>query len=162
MERESFNSFEVLKMAQAIEKKGMDYYQHHAAKTDNKDLEKLFLKLKEEEKKHYQKIDEIKEKIGDSNNEDYQYLNDPRVNGYLKTLVEFTIFPDDISKEDMLKTDTIDEIILIAIMAEKESILFYQELLSANEGRSAEIIEKLIEEEKQHLQDLTKISNNYS
>jgi rubrerythrin len=158
-----FNAYEILEMAREIESKGINYYQAHAENTDNETLEKLFLRLSEEEKQHLQKLEEIEENISKiSNQQDYQYLDNPQVESYLKTLVEFSVFPNQIKKEDISKNDTIDEILLVAIMAEKESILFYKELLDFNNDISAEVIKTLVEEEKQHLQDLSDIINQYS
>ncbi|MFW6006966.1 MAG: ferritin family protein [Bacillota bacterium] len=160
MEGKQFNAHEVLEMAREIEKKGMNYYQIHADITDDKKIRDLFLRLKNEEKKHYDTFSNLKNEVKENKNK-YDYLNESEVIAYLRTLVEFSIFPASISRKEA-ETKSVDEILLTAIMAEKESILFYRELVAANKGESLAIINTLIEEEKQHLVDLTEISRDYS
>ncbi|MFW5998986.1 MAG: ferritin family protein [Halanaerobiaceae bacterium] len=155
-----FNAYEVLELAKQIEKKGMNYYHTHAEITEEEEVKKLFLRLEQEEQKHYETFVNLENEIKSDKNKKFEYLNDPEVLGYLKILVEFSIFPAEISPE-AAKNKSIDEIILTAIMAEKESILFYQELIGANKGESLSIIETLIKEEKQHLMDLSRVSQHY-
>ncbi len=163
MENIQFNAIEVFKMAQQIEKKGKKFYGIQAERfKNNKDLYDLFLRLKSEEDDHLKTFKNLSEEYKKDINEDgYKHLNDPQVSGYLRALVEFSIFPENIEKDDK-NIESINDILLIAIMAEKESILYYQEILKYNEGKTEEVLEKLIEEEKKHLLDLTKISEEYS
>ncbi len=159
MENSAFNSLEVLEMAQEIERKGMNFYRMHAANV-GEDVKSLFMRLHAEENDHFKRFKAMEEEVREKG-EDYDYLYEPEVVKYLKTLVEFSIFPDDLSAEEA-KVQDINDVFLIAITAEKESILFYQELLKHNkDSKQAEIIEKLIEEEKQHLIDVSEISRTF-
>ena len=162
MDNIQFNAVEVLKMAQRIEKKGMKYYEAQAERfSSDQNLQDLFLRLKSEEKDHYSRFKNLTKDVKRGNNrEEYEYLQEPEVMGYLRSLVEFSIFPENVEEENE-KSSTINDVLLIAIMAEKESILFYKEILNYNSGETAEILEKLIEEERNHLIDLNEISKKY-
>ncbi|HLV09226.1 MAG TPA: ferritin family protein [Halanaerobiales bacterium] len=163
MQKENFNPMEIIEMAKQIEMNGIDFYEKHVNSAEEKELRKLFSRLKEEEKEHYRKFQDIeKDFIEDISKESYEYLKQPEVIGYLRILVEYSIFPPAVSRKGVLKLKAADEILLIAIMAEKESILFYRELLEVNEGKTARMIEQLIVEEKKHLLDLSEISKKYS
>ena len=162
MVKKQFNAVEVLEMAKEIEQKGMNYYGTFAEISDNEEIKQLFSRLQSEEQDHYQTIEDIENKIKEKTDpDDINYIYDPQVSGYLKTLVEFSIFPAEIPSQSQ-KAESIDEIILTAIMAEKESILFYTELSQVNKGETLEVIKRMIEEEKQHLKDLSEISQKFS
>jgi len=156
VQKESFNPMEIIEMAKQIEKKGIDFYKKHANNIEDKKLGELFSRLKEEEKDHYRRFQGIEKDFRENiSRENYEYLKQPEISRYLRILVEYSIFPPAVSHKGILKAKTTDELLLIAIMAEEESILFYRELLEANEGKTAQIIEQLIVEEKQHLLDLS-------
>ena len=154
MFKSKFNSMEVIEMAKDIEKKGLDFYQKQAKKTDNEELKKLLLKLAEDEKDHYEAFAEMEKEAEQKANVNTDYVYDQEVSAYLNALIEFTVFPSDSEVED--KINTIEDILDLAIKAEKDSILFYQEMLAQNKGETAKILRKLIKEEKQHLLDLVK------
>jgi len=147
-----FSSVEVLEMAKDIEKNGENFYRTHASHHSDPELKKLLRRLAREEEKHYNTFNELSKKSraeeGDTN-----YIYDYQVSAYLEALVEYTVFPPADEIEEEVKD--IDELLTIGIMAEKDSIVFYQEMLENNTGKTADILEKLIAEEKKHLMDLT-------
>ncbi|ACL69152.1 ferritin family protein [Halothermothrix orenii] len=142
---------EALEMAKNIEKDGFEFYQEQADRVDD-DLKKLFLKLANDEKDHYKRFEELKHDHKKKTGEEDDYVYEPEVSAYLRVLVESTIFPEKAIKS----FNNLDSILNFAIQAEKDSILFYQELLKYNKGRTAEVLTRLIKEEKTHLLDLTK------
>lgn len=149
----SFNAVEVLEMAKDIEKNGRDFYKKYANKTEDHELKQLLEKLAADEEDHYQIFDQLSEQVKKETGEKVNYVYDPEVSAYLDALVEFTIFPPDLS----LDLEDYDEIITRAIWAEKDSILLYQEMLASNRGeKTRNVLTRLIAEEKQHLLDLLK------
>jgi len=156
MEKAQFNSVEVLEMAKEIEKKGRDFYTFYAEKTDKGDLKELFLRLAGDEKEHYQKFDELSKQAKKEADQNMAYIYNREVSAYLRSLVEFSVFPSrEEEEEEFPDLENLNEVFNLAIMAEKESILFYQEMKEYDRGASADILQVLIEEEKQHLLDLT-------
>lgn len=154
-----FNAVEVIEMAKDIEKRGRDFYKNQAENTQDEDIKDLFTKLAEDEQDHYNRFEELGKVIKKATKEELKYVYDPEVSAYLEAIVEFTIFPAD---EGVEISDIVDAI-QIAIYAEKDSILFYHEMLEHNdEGQTAVVLKKLIEEEKQHLLDLVKLDAEIS
>ncbi|MFW5972024.1 MAG: ferritin family protein [Bacillota bacterium] len=147
-----YNAVEVIEMAKDIEKRGYDFYTNQAEKTDNEELKELFIKLASDEQDHYNRFVKLGENITESTKNEAEYVYEPDVSAYLDAIVEFSVFP----KEEGVAIKDIVDAIQIAIYAEKDSILFYQEMLKNNKGEAARVIEKLIDEEKQHLLDLVK------
>ncbi|MFW5985884.1 MAG: ferritin family protein [Halanaerobiales bacterium] len=149
----SLNSMEVLEMAKNIELRGRDFYRNQAAKTDKEEMKELLNKLADDEDDHYQTFSKIEAEVREKSDDDIEYIYDPEVSAYLDALIQFSVFP----QEGEVKVDSALEILDIAKQAEKDSILFYYEMLEYNEGKTKEVIKKLINEEKEHLLDLIKI-----
>ena len=157
MFKNQFNVLEMLDMAKEIEKRGIDLYSSQSKKTDDPKLEKLFNKLASDENEHYNTFDRLEEKYKDMGESEYNYLEDKEVNSYLRSLVEYEIFPKGEKKE--LEGLGIDKVLEIAIKSEKDTILLYQELIPYNDETTKEILYKLIEEEKGHYVDLINYKN---
>jgi rubrerythrin len=149
-----FNAVEVLEMARDLEIRGCNFYTSQVNKTKREDLKELFLKLAEDEKDHYQRFVELAQGVREETKKEAEYVYDPEVSAYLEGLVEFSIFP----REDEAEIASLKEVFKVAISAEKDSILFYKEILEHNQGETAAVLKKLIEEEKKHLLDLLRYS----
>ncbi|MDZ7671654.1 MAG: ferritin family protein [Halanaerobiales bacterium] len=157
MLKNQFNVLEMLEMAKEIEKRGIDLYSQQAKEIDDPKLKKLFNKLASDENEHYNKFDKLEKEYQDMEKVDYSYLEDREVNSYLRSLVEYEIFPKGEKKQ--LEGLDIDEVLEIAINSEKHTILLYQELIPYNDEKTKEILYKLIGEEKGHYVDLISYKN---
>lgn len=151
---QKFNSVEVIEMAKDIEKRGLDFYKKQAKKTENDELKKLFLKLAEDEQEHYDTFSEMLEKAKELTDTDSDYVYGEDVSAYLRAIIEFTVFPSEEEVED--KINSIEDVLELAINAEKDSILFYREMMEYNNEDTNKILKRLVDEEKQHLLDLVK------
>lgn len=158
MLKNQFNVLEMLEMAKEIEKRGFELYTNQAQKASDYELKKLFNKLASDENEHYNTFDKLEKEYKDKKKTDYSYLEDREVNSYLRSLVEYEIFPEDEKEE--LEGLGLDEVLGIAIQSEKNTILLYQELIPYNDEKTKEILYKLIEEEKGHYVDLINYKNN--
>ncbi|MCG8512499.1 MAG: ferritin family protein [Halanaerobiales bacterium] len=152
----SFNAVEVLEMAKDIEKRGYDFYIGQAKKVKG-NLVELFGKLADDELDHCRRFEELIKMVKKDTRRQAEYVYNPEVSAYLAALVEFSVFP----KSQAEQVETVEEALTVAINAEKDSILFYQEMLDNNQGEAARVIRKLIEEEKQHLLDLVKFNEEF-
>ena len=158
--KERFSALEVMEMAKDIEKRGKKFYLKHAEATENRDLKELFKKLAQDEQDHYEKFVALTEELRDGSDEaDYLYEED--VSAYFDYLVEYSVFPKDDSKESVEALNDVEKALKLAIQAEKDSILFYREMCEYNEGKTIEAVNKLIEEEKDHLRALGKYIKKY-
>ncbi len=147
-----FNVIEVIEMAKDIEKRGHDFYKNQAEKAQEQELKELFLRLAEDELDHYDRFEELRKVIKEYTKKELEYVYDSEVSAYLEAIVEFTIFP----AEKGVEIANIIDALQIAIYAEKDSILFYNEMLEHNDDQTAVVLKKLIKEEKQHLLDLVR------
>ncbi len=155
MLQERFNSIEVLEMAKDIEKRGLEFYQFQAGRTDNQEIKELFLKLAGDEQDHYERFEKLEQVVRDETGEEAEYVYDAEVSAYLNSLVEFSVFPAEAETEEKFTGSR--GVIEMAIRAEKDSILFYSEMLPYNKENTKKVLNQLIKEEKQHLLDLMKI-----
>ncbi|MFW5885717.1 MAG: ferritin-like domain-containing protein [Halanaerobium sp.] len=158
--KERFNALEVMEMAKDIEVRGKKFYLKHAEATENRDLKELFKKLAQDEQDHYEKFVALTEELrNDSDEADYLYEED--VSAYFNYLVEYSVFPKDDSEESIEALHDVEKALKLAIQAEKDSILFYREMCEFNDGKTIEAVNKLIEQEKDHLRALGKYIEEY-
>ncbi len=81
----------------------------------------------------------------------------------MRAMAESSIFPsDDRLREIMENVEDIQEVVKIGIQAEKDSILFYTEMIiNAKFVEAKDAFRKLLKEEKKHLIDLQTKLNTY-
>ena len=143
-----FSAPEVVKMALEIERNGIVFYNAMANKTDDENVRELCVFLAGEEVRHkitFQKVLDglVKVELKASEEEEY--------NNYLRALTSSRIFKTDVNIEELmegLKNDV--EAIDLAIETEKDSILFYYELMDQSIDEDRSDIEGVIKEEKAH------------
>ena len=146
------NDLEGLRIAIDIEDRGYNFYRVAYEKYTDPKMKELFRMLMDEEKEHlrtFTKYFEDIEKTKEAHSSDY--LFDPDVSGYLTILASSHVFPP---KEktttffDQLKTPL--EVLLLAMRAEKDSILLYGELANCSKIPSAQKIFQKLKLEEQH------------
>lgn len=160
MDVKLFSDLEGLRIAISIEASGRDFYQQayeHATDANHKDLFRL---LRSEEVSHYQTFSEIFRQVSENQEAGLEeYLFDEETSRYLTVLAEGHIFPTGENAEvKIAEAATIVEILYMAIQAEKDSILFYDEL--ANQSKFPEtkkIFTVLKAEEQTHVVKLRQI-----
>ncbi|MFO7814455.1 MAG: ferritin family protein [Halanaerobiales bacterium] len=148
MLKNKFNILEMLAMAKEIENRGYKLYSTHAEIAEDEKLKKIFNKLASDEKDHYNTFDKLEKEYKEEDKKDYSYLEEVEVNDYLKSLVEYEVFPK--GEVEALKEMKIEEVLVRAIKSEKDSILLYQELIPYNNKKTKKILYRLIKEEKEH------------
>ncbi|MFW6266820.1 MAG: ferritin-like domain-containing protein [Halanaerobium sp.] len=158
--KERFNALEVMEMAKDIEVRGKKFYLKHAEATENRDLKELFKKLAQDEQDHYEKFVALTEELRNDRDE-AEYLYEEDVSAYFNYLVEYSVFPKDDSEESIEALHDVEKALKLAIQAEKDSILFYREMCEFNDGKTIEAVNKLIEQEKEHLRALGKYIEEY-
>ncbi|MFZ5639363.1 MAG: ferritin-like domain-containing protein [Bacillota bacterium] len=142
---------DIARMAVAIEERGVAFYTRAAENFREQRISQTFIKLAEEEKEHAQIFRRL---FAGEKEEDNVF--DPAVAKYIKSILESTVFPAKEPGENMLAgITTAQQALAVGIQAEKDAILFYQELyqnVTSEEARNT--LSKLLEEEKMHLIDL--------
>ena len=152
---------ELTEMAVRIEKNGEAFYNSLAESVDSKDMKETFSYLAGEERKHaaaFEKLtgalgkEQLKSMYGEKMLEEAQ--------GYLNALADSKVFTDD---KDLTKWaqegKTKNEILLAAIILEKDSILFYQEMRNYVREQDRKLVDEIISEEKMHVRKLSEMKS---
>jgi rubrerythrin len=136
-----FSVQEVIEIAIEIEKNGIAFYGRLTESADTVRLRDLFAYLAEEEKRHVAT----------------QYM------GYMKALADERVFKSDISVAEVAdRARSPREAIDIAIGFEKESVLFLHEMWELVRESDREAIQKLLDEERDHVRRLSAIKTQMS
>ncbi len=158
--KNSYNTAEVIQMAINIEKEGYEFYSRIAKHAANEQSKAVFVLLAEQEKKHIETFTNLLEVMSASNNTAGQYMFDEEVSGYFMALTENKVFKPE-KMYDAADMTSAKEAIHEGIEAEKNSILFYTELLkSAAMQEVKHSLELIIEEEKRHILDLNNLAKS--
>ncbi len=143
-----FSGSELVNIAIEIEKNGLAFYSTLAQKAATPASKQIFDYLAEQEERHRALFEGMQEGAGkqplDALSEEYD--------AYLKALADGIIFTN--VKGATLKamqTQNEDEALEIGIKAEKDSILFYQEMRELVRQRNRETVGKIVAEERSHL-----------
>ncbi len=139
---------DLVSIAVQIEANGYVFYNNLAKDQKNSELKEFFNRMAEQERVHQETFKNLAEQTRHSASVS-SWIED-EVGGYLKSLAEVSIFPAmKKTKQDL----TLKQALEVAINIEKDSIIFYSELLRYA-GDEKKTIETIINEEKKHLTDL--------
>ncbi len=146
-----FNANEILIMAAKIEKNGAKFYRE-AAENVSGEEKKFLLELAEMEDDHEKTFTALSAELTDAEKEDQSFDPNNEAVEYCKALADMRVFFEKKSDFSSMK-----EIVKEAIVAEKDSIVFYlgmKELVPESLGK--EKVDKIIKEEMSHINLLTK------
>ena len=156
-----FSMREVIEMAIATERSGQAFY-HNASKLARENSRKeLFQYLAEEEEKHLKTFqgfyNTLKEKP------EITPYNWEEAKLYLEALVDSKFFASP-EKAINLAKEAKDELGIInsAMNFEKETLLFFYQILEMIKSQEQELVKKIIEQEKKHIQRLSAMKNKLS
>lgn len=151
----AFSPAELYNIAIAVERRGAAFYDTLARSSGNEVVKQSFLALAAMEHQHiqtFQKLLAAAPKTFGEGTDAEEYA------AYFKALVDSAVFNDDLATSELVtKVDSDKEAVEVGIGAEKDSILFYEQLQDIAAGDSAESIGKIISEEKEHLRKLAEI-----
>ncbi len=148
-----FSGSELVNIAIGIERNGLAFYQSLVEKEKSVMARGAYKYLAEMEEKHIKTFQGMLDTVGEykppeTYTEEYQL--------YLKALVDSAVFTDDkVAREMAEKVTSSAEAIQIALGAEKDSILYYSEMRNLVRERDREVVDRIIEEEKSHLKQLS-------
>jgi rubrerythrin len=159
----SFNADEIFEMAEEIERNAAKFYREAAKNTDDEAMKKVFLDLAVMEDGHIKVFKEMRSHLDDSDREPMLLDPDNEAALYLQSMADSH---GSEGKKD-LKTklsgkESAKEVLVIAVNAENNSIVFYTVLKGLVTPTGKEKIEEIISEEVSHLvilkMQLTKLS----
>lgn len=150
-----FSGNELLNIAISIERRGMTFYDIMAKSTDNEVARAVFEALVNMEREHIRIFEDMMDEIDSSHTSESQ---SPELSGYVQALIDDAVFTDDmITSEMATQADSDIKALELAISAEKDSILFYYEMKDLMPKQTQTAIQRIILEEKSHLQQLTEV-----
>jgi len=154
MSVENFSILEAVEVAVGIEEEGIRFYTLAAQKVEDPEMKRLFETLKEKEHEHIKTFRsfyaDLAEKKGDPNAE--LYLFDPEIAANFRGYVETAVFPVPGAAASILREcEGPEDILRLGMQAEKDSMLYYHELLHhAPWPEAEELVKKIIAEEHRH------------
>jgi len=151
----TFSGSELINIAIGIEKRGIAFYDIVAKSTDNAEAGKVFQHLADMEREHIQVFQSM---LGEAGKYQPAETAAREYADYLQALVNNAVFTDDLITSEMAtQADSTIRALELSISAEKDSILFYYEMRDIMPQRAHPTMNKIIAEEKSHLQQLSKI-----
>ena len=147
---------EVLQMAVEIERKGKSYYDSIIKAVKDEKTRDVFQFLSDEEVRHEKVFKEMLEEI-EPEPEGSPY-DETEMILYFRFLIDRKIFPSPEEGESMKKVlDDPAVAIRIALSLEKDSVLFYHELLPITPEKDRQAVERIIDEERDHIRRILQL-----
>lgn len=150
-----FSSGELINIAIGIERRGMTFYDIMAKSADNETVRAIFEGLVNMEREH---IEIFENMLDEADKAQPSETSTQEYSGYIQALIDDAVFTDDmITSEMATQADSDIKALELGISAEKDSILFYYEMRDIMPQRALPMINRIIAEEKSHLQQLSEI-----
>lgn len=147
-----FNADDVFEMAEQIEKNGAVFYRDAANKVDDEAAKKFLLDLAVMEDEHYETFSSMRKELGGAEKAGTVFDPSGEAIGYLKALADTRVF---FKKE--IDTSSMGEILKAAVLAEKDSIVFYLGMKDlVPEKMGTDKIDHIIKEEMSHINLLSR------
>ena len=148
-----YNAKDILEMAIQIEKNGAVFYRNAADSISNASHKKLLLDLASMEDQHEKTFAEMKANLSEAEKTSSTFDPNEEAGLYLKALADSRVF---FEKETPTDSASMKEILKEAILAEKDSIVFYlgmKDFVPEKFGKSR--VEQIIKEEMGHIKLLS-------
>jgi rubrerythrin len=150
-----FSAGELINIAIGIERRGITFYDIMSRSTDNERAREVFEELVQMERQHLKTFQDMLEEVG---GQPPREAATREYSGYFQALVDSAVFTDDTITSEMATGAENDiQALELGISAEKDSILFYYEMKDLMPRRFVPLVDRIIAEEKSHLQQLSQI-----
>jgi len=146
-----FNADEIFEMAEQIERNGASFYRKAAESIDDPAGKKLLLNFAAMEDEHEKTFAALRKELSGNEKTATTFDPDGEAALYLKALADTRVF-----FEKKIDTSTMEKILREAILAEKDSIVFYlgmKEMVAEKLGKAK--IDIIIKEEMAHIKLLS-------
>jgi rubrerythrin len=150
---------EVIELAIILEKTGQEFYARASQTSKSPILKNLFNFLAQEEVNHAKRFERLAKKIISTS---YHWdANFDELKLYLKAITDSKFFtsPQSILKV-ITKVSTPLRLIKNAIQFEKETLLFYSEILNLVRSEDKAVVNKIIAQERSHIKKLNELKES--
>jgi len=152
---------EVIEMAIATERSGQAFYQNASRLAKENSLKELFQYLAEEEEKHLKTFQNFYNTL--KKKPEITPYNWEEAKLYLEALVDSKFFASPEKAINLVKEAKDElEVINSAMSFEKETLLFFYQILEMIKSQEQELVKKIIEQEKKHIQRLSTMKSELS
>ena len=149
----TFNAFEIFEMAEQIERNGIKFYRKAAEGISDKDTRQMLLDLADMEAEHEETFAGMRKQLSDEERELRVFDPDNEIALYLQAMANGHVFdPKEDLSEQLTGTESVEDILKLAIGAEKDSIVFYlglKDFVPVRAGKDK--VEAIIKEEMGHI-----------
>lgn len=149
----AFSPGELINIAIGIERSGITFYDIMARTTDSEMAREIFEEFVAMERQH---LNLFQDMLAGTDKRLTPETSTSEYSGYLQALIDDAVFTNDaIMSEMVTQADSDIKALEVGISAEKDSILFYHEMKDIMPGPTLPVLDRIIAEEKSHLQQLT-------
>jgi rubrerythrin len=155
--RTPINAYEVLEMAQRIERNGVSFYRKAAEQAASQDLRQILQKLAADEVDHEKIFAEMAEHLAAEERKVTLFEPVTEIADYLVTLADSKVFnlSSDFSSQ-LTGKETVADILKVALDKEKDSIIFYLGLRDYIPAQaSKDTVDAVLRQELGHVNILT-------
>ena len=149
----SFNADEIFEMAEEIERNAARFYEEASEKAPDEKTQNMLLEMAQMEWSHLDIFQQMRKQLGEQEKSTNVFDPDNEAALYLQTMADGKGTEGKITRTQKLTgKESIQDILKIAINAEKNSVAFYsgiKELVSERAGKDK--IDAIIKEELGHL-----------
>ena len=147
-----FDDVEAAKIAVVMERSGQAFYQAAARKAKDPQVRKMFHELAEEEQRHVGQFEALERQLSAERRE-AGGAERAELDAYVQRLVETQVFSGEGTVARLVEQIDSDIGALgVGMRAERDALLFYQEMINHTDSRAArEAFRKIIDEEREHL-----------
>ena len=153
----TFNAFEIFEMAEQIERNGVKFYRKAAGGISDEDTRQALLDLADMEAEHEETFANMRKQISYKERELITFDPENEIALYLQAIANGHVF--DLKKDpsqQLTGKETAEDILKMAIEAEKDSIVFYvglKDFVPVKAGKDK--VEDIIKEELGHVAELS-------
>lgn len=152
-----FSDLEGLRIAVEMERRGAELYRHAARVSQRPEVVALVQRLERDELDHQRQFSAHYERLRDARVEDEPYGEEN--SAYLAAVAADVVFPGGLV--EMAAHAIVDgpaAILRRAIQSEKDSILFYDEMIERTQNEAARrAFADIVTDERRHMQELTEM-----
>ncbi len=152
----TFNADEIFEIAAQMERNGMKFYRKAAEKASDEKIKQMLLEMAKMEAEHLKTFEHMRRYISNKEKAETVFDPDNEASIYLQTMADRHGSEGRKSPtEELTGTESIAEILKIALNAEKDSVIYYFGLRSfvpPKAGRDK--IDAIIAEEVEHITTL--------
>ncbi len=154
----NFTGDEIIEIALQMEESGKLFYERAQDYAKEAKLKDMLVYLAKEEDQHIQAFTKLGEQLSRQFVPNERYLGEYA--DYVKSLVNSHIFKLSEVEDLVTSIKTDQDIVRFAIGFEKDSIIIFQEFKNAANKEGAEVLEKLIDEERNHIKLISTFFKN--